>query len=82
MPPYANDSEEAKKPPCLKNYYFENITLFGRTENQQKEYINLEGYEEQGYHLSNVYLKNITFIDAKEEEKMQLKFVENLYWDK
>lgn len=75
---YNNDGEPAKTLPVLENYNYENVELYGHEENGQIHYIYLEGYEENGHRLTNVNIKNVNLVGAKQGEGIYQDCVENI----
>ena len=79
--PYNDDGEGSKTPPILGDYYFENVTVYGYKQSDgTKFYVRMNGFEEDGYHLKNVYFNNV-YIQAQEDEQIVEKsYVDNLQW--
>lgn len=78
---YNNDGEGAPHPPVFSDYYYENVTLYGRVaENGQREYVLISGFDEKGYELKNVRFNGIRFVGTNEESAIIQENVESVEW--
>ena len=77
---YNNDGESAPTPPIFSDYYYENITLYGREEKDGREYVSISGFDEAGYELKNVCFKGIRFVGTNGESGIIQENVANVQW--
>lgn len=78
---YNDDGESAPHPPEFSDYRFENLTIFGRDYDGETRYVCLYGFEEKGYEIDGVYLKNITLSGVSKDCALQAKHVKNIVWE-
>lgn len=87
---YNSGAEKAPTPPVFENFHFENISLTGvclkhTGETWNESAIILEGFDETGYSLRNIKLKDIRIKRRKDEPKQNISlyclqgvFIENI----
>lgn len=79
---YNNDGEGAPYPPVFSDYYYENITLYGRGEKGKKDFVLIEGFDEEGYYLKNVRFNGVRFVGSEGETEVKQKHVEPVEWQR
>ena len=74
---YNSGAEKAPTPPVFENFHFENLTLTGvcvkhSGETWNESAIILEGFDETGYSLKNLKLKDILIKRRNDEQKQNI----------
>jgi polygalacturonase len=77
---YNDDGEGAPHPPVFSDYHFENLEIIGRKYGEEMRYIYLYGFDEDGYEVKNVYLKNITLEGIDKDNAISAKYTKDIFW--
>lgn len=81
---YNDDGVGSGNPPVFSDYYFENVVLTGfddtGTGKGAKDYVVLYGFDEEGYHLRNVFFNNVRCVDVGENIVFKMKYADNVEW--
>jgi hypothetical protein len=77
---YNDDGEGAPHPPVFSDYHFENLEITGRKYGEEMRYIYLYGFDEDGYEVKNVYLKNITLEGIDKDNAISAKYTKDIFW--
>jgi polygalacturonase len=81
---YNDDGEGFDVPPVFSGYRFENLDIMGSLQHggqKIKDYVCLCGFDEEGYHLTDVSFDNIRIFDAEEAIALKLQYTDNLSWN-
>lgn len=78
---YNDDGEGAPHPPVFSDYHFENLEITGRKYGEETRYIYLYGFDEDGYEVKNVYLKNILLQGVDKDNAITSKHTKNIFWE-
>lgn len=77
---YNDDGVGAPHPPVFSDYYFDGLTICGSDVDGKRRYICLRGFDEEGYEVNNVTLKNVNVIDVERSKALQTEYAKNIIW--
>ena len=80
---YNDDGEGSPTPPVFSGYRFENLDIVGTLQNPRqkiKDYVYLCGFDEEGYHLTDVSFENIRIVDAEGDSALKAQYTDNIVW--
>lgn len=80
---YNDDGEGSPTPPVFSGYHFDNVDIVGTLQHKGqkiKDYVYLCGFDEEGYHLSDVSFNNVRIVDVEGDSAIKAQYTDNIVW--